>query len=493
MNKTFTNVLVFDKGHLEIDTTVRDSLKTFYQRNLYMDILPGNPILGMIENNEDDCIKVADNKNINFAILTWEGNIVDIHRYHHECIDFVRKLDEQTNGQWLVAGHIMDQYENRIMFNDPQAEQWRDSFWLYPITAIVNIKKWRELGCPAWGNESDKETISKIIPNEQCIHDKYTPLDIQAGTGFVETKVKKGWNIIDASIKAGMPVYNLSDGIRNAQTYLYPEVNIDRFNSFWQAIQLMPKLNDQYKKVLERILPSKYPRRINDQTWQCFIKNTEDYLPFIPEQINWDVVDTVMLPSSGFKDFIVSMHKDGPRKDVHVIHFDIIRQCVDIRKQIIQQWDGSRNHLITVLNSISEEWKAKGKDVFHMNSMKELTDVYEAIIPFFKDEQDLQDCWQRFKNFKHDYIEADMLDDPYNALKLVTGKNVYICLSDIAGWRNNIIGYGYKNLRNNISTCVKALSKKVDGFVDYKDPGTDLQMWQSFNDAIKFLETPITK
>jgi len=491
MRKTFTNTLVMDKDHIGIDETVRKSLRTFYQRNLYMNILPGNPIDGIIETTEDACIRSVSEKNIDFAILTWEGNICDIHRYHQECIDFINDLDKKTNGEWLVAGHIMDQHQNRILYKDANADQWKDSFWLYPITAIVNVKKWQELDMPSWGNDSNKESITKIIPSTQCIHDTYTPLEIINASGIVETKVRKGWNIIDASMKAGIPVYNISEGIRSAQTYLYPEVNPEKFNNFWQAIQLMPKLNDQYKKVLDRIISSKFPRRINDQTWQCFIQNTEDYLPFVPEQVNWDVVDTVIVPSSGFKDFIVSMHQAGPRKDVHVIHFDIINHCVDIRRQIIERWDGSRSHFVEVLQTIADEWKAKGRDCFHMNSMKELGDAYKDMLPFFKDEQDIQDCWQRFKNFKHDYIEADMLEDPYNALKLVTGKNVYICLSDIAGWRNNIIGYGYKNLRNNISTCIKALSKKVNGFVDYKDPGTDLQMWQSFEYAIKFLETPI--
>jgi len=493
MNKTFTNLLVFDKENLEIDPIVRDSFKTFYQRNLCMDFLPNNPILTMIRETEDACLEAAYNHNINFAILTWEGNITNIYRYHHECVDFVRKLDEDTNGEWLVVGHVMDQYKNRLLFNDPRAEQWKDSYWLYPITAIINIKKWHELGCPNWGKESEKETVTKIIPNDQCVHDNYTPIDIKADVGTVETKVKKGWNIIDASMKAGLPVYNLPDRIRSVQTYLYPEVNPELFNNFWQAIQLMPKLNDQYKKVFDFVISSKYPSRIEGNKWQCFIKNTEDYLPIIPEQIDWNVVDTMILPSSGFKDFIVSMHKTGPRKDVHVIHFDIIKQCVDIRKRIIEQWDGSKNHLITVLTEISDEWKAKNKNVFHMHSMKDFSEVYETILPFFKDEQDLQDCWQRFKNFKHDFIEADMLEDPYKVLKLVSGKNVYICLSDIAGWRLNIIGYGYNNLRKGISASIEALSKKVGGFVDYKDPGTDVQKWQSFDDAIEFLKAPLTR
>ena len=496
MNKTFANALVKDKGNMGIDTAVRDSLLTFYQRNMYIDSRPGNPMQAIMEDTEDQCLEKASHHGFDYLILTWEGNIIDIYRYHHACFKAVEDLDEKTNGEWLVSGHIMNQYENRAMFDDPQKDDWKNSFWLYPITAVVNIKKWEELGRPSWGNDDVNKDIIEVIASEECVHDNYTPLQLSAGAETVTTKVKKGWNIINASLTNGLPIHNVSNDIRATQTYLYPEVSIERYNSFWQALHLMPKLTDQYKRVLENLLHSKYPRRINDRTWQCFIKNTEDYQPrdVYSGSVDWTDVDTIILPSSGFKDFIVSMGKTALRKKVDVIHFDIIGQCVLIRKEVIERWDGTRSNFTEVLGSIAQRFKEQGKDCFHMNAMTELAEAYDTMLPHFHDEEDLRKCWLEFKTFNHSYIEADMLDDPFGVIKLVKGKNVYICLSDIAGWRNNIIGYGYQTLRKNIITCIsKFKGRNITGYVDYKDPGTDLQLWQHFDIALEFLNKPLTR
>lgn len=492
MRKTYTNALVFDKNNIGVDNLVRDSLKTFYQRNLYIDSVSGNPMQSIIEDSEDACLHRASDLGFDYLILTWEGNIFDIHRYHQECINFTNQLGED----WLVAGHIIDQYQNRLLHNDSKAIEWSDSFWLYPITAIVNIKKWQELGRPSWGSETSAQII-KGVPSTDCVHDNYTPLTLSPSKEKVNAKVKKGWNIINASLDNGIKVLNLNNGIRNNQTYLYPENDVNRYNSFWLSLYMMPKLTDQYKKVLEKILPSKNPRRINDKTWQCFIRNTERYFPQEANyqvKLDWNSIDTIALPSSGFKDFIVSMSKHSARKTVDVIHFDIIKQCTEIRKKIIERWDGSRESFAKTLLSIGAEYNQNPTDTFHMHSMKDIAEAYDHMLPYFYSQEDLKECWQKFKLFNHSYVEADLLDDPLPAINLIKNKKLYICLSDIAGWRNNIISYGYQNLRNDILGCIEKLRNKgIDGFVDYKDPGTDLQMWQSFEDAVKFLKTPITK
>jgi len=495
MRKTFANALVRDKGNIGITPSVRDSMLVFYQRNMFIDSIPNNPVRSVIADSEDECIRLADEMDFDFVILTWEGNIFDIHRYHEKCINAVNNLDEKTNGNWLVMGQLIDQYENRVLYNDPKKDEWKNCFYLFPITAIVNLKKWRELGKPAWGGDDGIQNVVTVKPSETCIHDNYTPIEIYAGEGTLDTRVRKSWNFINASLSSGLTVYNIPVEVRNVQNYLYPEVNVERYNNFWTSLHTMPKLTDQYKKVLESVLHSKYPRRINDNTWQCFIKNTEDYTPRSDYHgsIDWTNIDTIILPSSGFKDFIVSMGKQGPRKQVDVIHFDIIRQCVDIRKEVIENWDGTRDNFGIVLGTIAARFKAQGKDCFHMHAMKELTEAYDAILPHFHSEEDLQQQWQVFKNFKHSYIEADMLEDPFGVLKLVTGKSVYICLSDIAGWRNNIIGYGYHTLRKNISNCIGNFKKRgLSGYVDYKDPGTDLQLWQEFNIAVDYLSKPLS-
>jgi hypothetical protein len=490
MLKTFANALVKDKSNIGIDPIVRQSLMTFYQRNMYIDRIKNNPVRSIVESTEDACIQSAEQENFDYVILTWEGNIFDIHNYHEKCIDAVNDLDAKTNGNWLVCGQIIDQYENRVLYNDTNKDQWRNSFWLFPITAIVNIKKWRELGKPAWGNEGEFNELVNVVASEECIHDNYTPLEIRAGAGTSMTKTKKSWNIVNTSLLNGLTVYNLPVEVRSVQNYLYPEVNVDRYNQFWLSLYNMPKLTDQYKRVLNSIITSKYPKRINDSTWQFFIRNTEDYEPRYPElgTVDWSTVQTLMMPSSGFKDFIVSMGKNGPRKTFEYIHFDIIPQCVEIKRQIIELWDGKRTSFESVMSTIGKKYRSNPHDAFHMHSMKTFEEAYNHILPFFNSEQDLEEQWLKFKACTHKYIEADMLTDPYDAIKLIQHKTIYLCLSDIAGWRNNIMSYGYKNLRNDIINCVQSIRNKgIDGFVDYKDPGTDLQMWQSFDRAIEHL------
>jgi hypothetical protein len=81
------------------------------------------------------------------------------------------------------------------------------------------------------------------------------------------------------------------------------------------------------------------------------------------------------------------------------------------------------------------------------------------------------------------------LDDAIQVRKLIQGKNVYICLSDIAGWRNNVLGYGYKNLRKGIINTINGLlAKGYNGLVDYKDPGTDIQHVQNLSVCVNYLE-----
>ena len=137
------------------------------------------------------------------------------------------------------------------------------------------------------------------------------------------------------------------------------------------------------------------------------------------------------MPCSGFKDFIISMSKYSTRNVVDVIHFDIIKQCIEIKKRIIEDWDGRRETFTGVLLNIGKEYKENAIDTFHMHSMKNLIEAYDHIMTYFHSEEDLETCWKQFKKFNHWYVEADLLDDPWPAIKLIKNKRLYICLNNI--------------------------------------------------------------
>jgi hypothetical protein len=500
MNNTrISNALIYDKHSVGLDEDIRQSLKIFHKRNIYIDIVQ-LPSLVNITDNEDQAIQeTADHfNNYDYLILTWEGTIPNIYYYHETCIKHINDLNEKTNGEWLVSGQLMDQYENRLMFQDSEASKWQGSYYLFPITAIVNLKKWRKLGCPEWGQPS-LTAVEHMIPSrsESNVHDNYTPLFINPGIEFTSTPVKKGWNIIDVSLKNNMPVYNLSNDIRQNQTYLYPENNPKMFNDFWHSLYTMPKLTDQYLKVLQTVMPAKTPIRIDSVTWGCFIRNTEEYVVERLSDVfynNMGAVDTLMLPCSGFKDVIVYSKKPKDVTIKQVIHFDIIKGCVDIRKRIVNEWNGTRSHFTTLLEDIKEDYRQRFKhpNCFHMSSMNTFDDAYLDILQNFNSEEELETTWLEFKKLNHKFIHADILAEPWAVTKQIKDSNVYLCLSDIAGWRSNVIAYGYKTLRGQLGSVAKHLQKNnCTGLVDYKDPGTDLQLLQTFDDFHVHLNTDI--
>ena len=495
-DETIAHIMVLDKKDRGIDQDVRISTGIFYKRNQFMDKIRRNPPSSIMEANEDDAIKVAGSDlKFDYAIMTWEGNIFSITDYHDFCVEYIDELDERTNGQWLVAGHLMDQYQNRIFHNDANADGYKHSFWLYPITALINLKKWRELGMPQWGQENTAEIIAGQ-PSSESVHDGYTPLELKPTDQRVHAVVKKGWNFIDQSLQAGMTVYNLSDKIRSVQTHLYPEVNPEAYNNFWRSLFGMPKLSDNYKKVFEKLISCKTKTRMDPRTWRFFIKNTEEYFPLLADQdhMPWSEIDCLLIPSSGFKDFIITQSSRTDRHAVQIIHYDILEKCVEIKKRINQQWDGTRSGLEELLTRINSENMIPDvrDNIFHMNAMKSYSEVYDDMLPFFDSEEDLRLAWLKFQQQDHAYIVGDMLDldDAVRVRKLVVKQNVYLCLSDIAGWRNNILGYGHHNLRKNIATTVKCFTGKgYKGLVDYKDPGTDIQHLQNLDVCLNHIET----
>ena len=198
--------LVWDKFYL--DQSLREKSLSLYKKDL-------------IGDNIDELL--FQSRHSDYCILTWECNIVNSN-YFNLCEQYIQMLNEKTQNEWLVTGHIIDQYQNRIFHEDETYKKWENSFFLYPITSIVNINIWKSIGCPMWGKYGSEEII---IPNRSLenTHDTYTPITLQSSTQTIKANVKHSWNIINESLKNNYIVYNLNYNIRKSQKYMYPEVD----------------------------------------------------------------------------------------------------------------------------------------------------------------------------------------------------------------------------------------------------------------------------
>lgn len=494
-NKKVAHALVYDKSDLGINEEIRKSLKVFYKRNLYIDELKFNPGSCIIEDSVDKCLVTAANLDFDLLILTWEGNIFNIYEFHDEVLKSIKKLENETNGNWVVAGHIMDQYQNRMLYNPQEAEQYRDSFYLFPITALVNLKKWKEIGSPGWGDTTNKASVIKAKPSEETVHDNYTPLRLKPSNEIVETSVRFGWNIINETLKNNIDVFNIDNNIRETQSYLYPENNVDLYNNFWNHLHGLPKLSGAYEKVFSLVISCKRQTRIEKGGWAYFLRNTEEHYPYIrSDKFAMSGYDSFILPCSGFKDFIVSTVFLPGHEKSKFIHYDILKNCILIKRTIIEQWDGTRNGLSMLLKKIEHDYSLKGKfNCFHMNFMKTLDEVYDQILPYYDNEESLENHWLEFQKKEHSYIQADILSDRDKIVQIskrVYNDKTYFSMSDVAGWRMNLLGYSIQGLRDNMKFAISTIVKNKDNSViDYKDPATDCHYLHTYQDALTHLNS----
>lgn len=459
--ETVTNAIVMDKGNLGINENIRTSTGIFYKRNQIIDIFKNQLKTSIIEPTENDALRIAgDRYKFHYAILTWEGNFVSSPHYHEACLEHINFLNKQTNERWLISAEL---------FYDSEKKR----SCIGHSTAIVNLKTWRQMDRPPWG----KEEIAQV---EEIIYTDI-PRSIKSTTKRHISKVKKGWFIVNEALKAGLEVHDLSPEIYSAQTYLYPERDPLIYNKFWEGIFNLPKITGPYERVFEKIISSKFSIRIDAETWGYFVKNTENYFPSYKEEpMPWSDIHCLILPSSGFKDFVVAMSskQNQARHHIQVIHYDILTECVSIKKEINERWDGTRNGLVNLLVEINQKYSDTGRksNVFHMNGVDDYNEVYDDILEQFTSEDDLTAAWKEFQTYDHDYITVDMFEqESLNKIgKMIKGENIYLCLSDIAGWRNNMVCHGYKNLRRNVFDIVKSFNdQNFEGMVDYKDPGSD--------------------
>jgi len=137
-----------------------------------------------------------------YLVILSAGQLIKSSKHHEEVL---KHLDQD----FLVMCHLM-KYGNYYGFD----RQW----------ACINMNKLKELGVRYASLPSDgKVRVRNAERSPDNIHDDYTPLWLKPAEGYSEeTCYMIGWNIISASLDAGLPVLNVPDSIRQTKTHLYP-------------------------------------------------------------------------------------------------------------------------------------------------------------------------------------------------------------------------------------------------------------------------------
>ena len=433
---------------------------------------------------------ILNNANhLDYVIVTWFGTYMDdMWNWHDDCIEYIEQLNKN---KWLFSCQIIDKEKQKKNIN------FANQFYPYPICTFINLKTWREIGKPKWGDwNKDKEVkIIKPIPSKECIHDDYTPLQIESSNELVTIKNQEhGWNFINESLKNNLVIKNIPVKLRKGLLHTYPENYPEGWNNIMEKFMNVPMIDnwdeiDDFKNNLKNnfnIHDDKITQLLTHLSdvksithgnrfgkGIFFIYNTEEIIPS-QEVYNecWPNIDTIIGPCSMFKAFILGSYKSGYIKNY--IHYDIYQRNVDYKKFITENWNGTYNNLHDVLKKLDV-------DSYHYwTTEKNILDKVWTLLEKYLGQENITQSWIEYKNAStHSYILSNALHDDkkiIQQLQKISPKGIYTGLGDIPGFKQNILTYGIDNINKLVIQHIENLESLCDNvFVDIKLPKNDEQ------------------
>jgi len=448
-----------------LSNNVRNTLFTYYSRYLYQQF-----------NSPDEALKILADE-YEYASLIWQGVFIRNHGLYE--LEISNQIANNTSN-WLLCGHIMDEYKGSIFYFPKEKPNENNYFYLYPISVLINLKIWNEIGRPKFGGEQDVpiECLYNLERSKDNVHDTYTPLYLKPNEPKISKKqssvhVKFGWNIINESIKNKYTVYNISEPMRKYQQYTYPENNVELYNHSFGVIQ---SLNS--KRLSEPLITTINELHTNTYRVPIFnIFNTEkfDLNPLTEDRLNFQCykkyykdIDCIINTCQGFKDFIFAFGRKCPhRHNVIFIHYDYNESIIRKREQFIKNWDGRLESLLKYSNKDTPQRPIGLSRNKIKEKYNELIDNFNDILIYEDALSDFVTQWQKYKKSKHFYITQNLFDEYKNKkikhlIEKINVKNVLFLYSDIFQWEHNILLYGIDGLLEIERNTVQHIKQGLD-------------------------------
>lgn len=465
----------------EVDNDLKEDFNIFYSRICKMNEADV-PFYGFhhakdVDSLLEEYLKREDQPD--YLLVTFGGVIFQRwYEYQRNVIKFIQRQDDD----WLFAGHLIDRYEWAKFNHKEHLEHFFNQYYIFPITLIINFKKWKSIGSPKYTTDGGTIEIRKLKSSVENIHDNYTPLEVtwdQSARNIVKVKNDKGCGFIQASAEHNLRIQNIPQDIRNECINTYPDKSIDKWNNFWKAWQQVDPIHETNLVKAITHLAHKKDFSSNLEPWSYFVWNTEttwvwdnntnDFSNKKYENIYNDC-NTIVATASGFKAMELALvNKTNIKK---IVHYDYHDEIIRFRRYLNNNWDGHFMSLKNILadqipNNYTEDYE--GKD----NKM------YTELINSFGGQDKFLEAWNVYKNLDHQYVVCNGLTEMYKVkYKLNEQDKALITFSDIAGFSFNAINFGRKNLLKKLRAGIDTLGSNIK-YIEYKSPIDDMQYLDS--------------
>ena len=173
--------------------------------------------------DEDALLRHACNKGHKWAVVFSTGTEFINGTAFFDAVQTMVKKD------FFIAGHVLDR---------------SDAYYeLHHQCYIINLEKYKDLGCPVVGEQELGSKHIQYIPerSNDNIHDDYTPLTVTHGNYTRDEYQHKchGWNILSIAFDNKETVLIFDETVRNNKKHFYPESSKDFYkNLSWAYYRL---------------------------------------------------------------------------------------------------------------------------------------------------------------------------------------------------------------------------------------------------------------
>lgn len=377
--------------------------------------------LPILARSVDSIVQRAHTLGYRHLVVLWEGTIA-LPSFGRTAEKALKDLEDADA---LFMAHIIDRASHAKYHGKPETS----GYSLFPISMLVNLARWEELGKPTFGDE-EKVLSLPIWRSEENIHDNYTPLWLQANDRPETATFGQGWGFIKASIDAGMTALNMPREVRAAQAHIYDNVvaalqKLQR-DPFDSSVHVNDKLRDAFHKCRQNW----YGR---SSLSHYFLHNTESHdLPDGEKRRLIAGIDTFVLPCSSLKWVSVSREAE-PRR---FVHYDAIPSAIAAAEFVHTHFDGTKQGM----HACEAELRTRLQDVYGTTDK-----LWDRMTGIFDSEAAFSDRFRALKECRHDYVEANILRDP--ELVIPRCKRLFLSISDIPMWMLNMQAIGSNIIR----------------------------------------------
>ncbi len=302
------------------------------------------------------------------------------------------------------------------------------SFGLADRFLLVDVHRWVELGQPRYGTVAgERPSRPQAACVETSLPDGSRCLTASGGPPRAPHPLAPGWELIDSSLRAGLPVYETPSQIADQTVDVWPrteaEANCLRRN-LRTGIRGFPRPADEVLGAPQRRFFDEVATQMNNARRGVFLFNIEstDDLNRLPPGF-CGPLRALYTVAAGFKPNAILRRlqfDDATR----VVFFDYSPNALAVRETLRSRWNGKdlpafMRTLFRLHPHPSTHYQLWTDSSAENIDWHDIDARWESELEQWGGEAEFQECWQRYQRLDHEYTVCDVLSDPRPLLRRV--------------------------------------------------------------------------